>query len=134
MCIRDRYVNFNICEADIEDDETVLAMTDQFDASEKTVKVLKSVKYGKKTLKEGTDYTVSLVDPKGESVEIVKGQAKLNQPGEYLSLIHICSWFMQAEMHVCILILQNRWMIPSSRHIRSTGPYSRERLTMGQLI
>ena len=77
------YANFNICEADIEDDETVLAMTDQFDASEKTVKVLKSVKYGKKTLKEGTDYTVSLVDPKGESVEIVKGQAKLNQPGEY---------------------------------------------------
>ena len=45
------YANFNICEADIEDDETVLAMTDQFDASEKTVKVLKSVKYGKKTLR-----------------------------------------------------------------------------------
>jgi len=75
------YANFNIYAAGIDD--AVLAMTDQFDASEKTVKVLKSVKCGKTTLKEGTDYTVSLTDPKGESVEIVKGQAKLNQPGEY---------------------------------------------------
>ncbi len=85
------YANFNICLKYIG--MTTIAVTDKFEVSEKTVKVLKSVKNGKLTLKEGTDYTVFLTVPGGDPenpedlVDIVNGQTKLNQSGEYILTI-----------------------------------------------
>lgn len=84
------YINFNILPLRLSEekidasDGITLKVQDQIQASDKKVKVLQTLKYGKKALKEGRDYETALYDEKGDFIELKNGQAKLNQTGSYI--------------------------------------------------
>lgn len=83
------HINFNILPLRLSEekintaDGITLKVQDQIQVSNKKVKVLQTLKYGKKALKEGSDYETVLYDGKGDFAELKKGQAKLNQAGSY---------------------------------------------------